>query len=135
MKNLFWGVLLVFFGSYQLNAQKKDTKKQNFDHWSIDLGAGIHQLGQNLSLGYDNDPLFQGNFGVRYMFNEKFGLRADLGYNSFKEAGDSNPFQSNLYRVTSLNPNLFRQLFLFYVRYSKQIFSLIVLPIFPFLYH
>lgn len=100
MKNLFWGVLLVFFGSYQLNAQKKDTKKQNFDHWSIDLGAGIHQLGQNLSLGYDNDPLFQGNFGVRYMFNEKFGLRADLGYNSFKEAGDSNPFQSNLYRAT-----------------------------------
>lgn len=100
MRNLFCGLLVVFFSSNQLNAQKNKTEEQKFDHWSIDLGAGIHQLGQNLGAGNDIDPLFQTNFGVRYMFNEKFGLRADLGYNSFTETADSSPFQSNLYRAT-----------------------------------
>ncbi|WP_223813553.1 outer membrane beta-barrel protein [Polaribacter sp. IC066] len=100
MKKLLLGLVLVCCYSYQLNAQENNTGKENFDHWSIDLGAGIYEIGAPLSDGYNADILFQASFGVRYMFNEKFGLRLGLGYNSFSETGTSLPFQSNLYRAS-----------------------------------
>lgn len=100
MKKLLLGLVLVYCYSYQLNAQENNTGNENFDHWSIDLGAGIHQIGSTISTGYVADPLFQASFGVRYMFNEKFGLRLGLGYNSFSDTGNSLPFESSLYRAS-----------------------------------
>ncbi len=99
IKKVLLGLLLTC--CYQLNAQEKNSTKQQFDHWSLDLGGGMHQIGSPLSDGYTPNILFQGSLGVRYMFNEKFGLRLDLGYNSFSEVDDTSlPFKSNLYRAT-----------------------------------
>jgi len=75
------------------------TNAQGYSPWSIDLGAGIHRLGSTISPGYNASILGQGNFGVRYMFNERFGMRLDLGYNSFSESA-GNPFTSNYYRAS-----------------------------------
>lgn len=99
MKKTLLALLLVSCFSYQLNAQDSNEKQQ-YDHWSIDLGAGVQQAGSTLSPGYNIDGLWQANFGVRYMFNERFGLRLDLGYNSFSDTGNSLPFKSNLYRAS-----------------------------------
>jgi OOP family OmpA-OmpF porin len=100
MRKLLLGLVLVCCCHFQLNAQKNNIANNNFDHWSIDVGAGIHQINSTLSEGYSSDVLMQTSFGVRYMFNQKFGLRLDLGSNSFSDSGNSLPFQSNLYRAS-----------------------------------
>lgn len=76
------------------------TNAQEFDKWSLDLGGGIHQIGAPLTSGYSENILGQGHLGVRYMFNERFGLRLDLGYNKFDANENSQPFNSNYYRAT-----------------------------------
>lgn len=88
-------VIIVFavFASLQINAQK-------FDKWSLDLGGGIHQIGSPLSPNHSEEILGQGHLGVRYMFNERFGLRLDLGFNNFKAESTSQPFSSKYYRAT-----------------------------------
>ena len=100
MRKLLLGLVLVCCCHSQLNAQKNNIANDKFDHWSIDIGAGIHQINSALSEGYSSDLLIQTSFGVRYMFNQKFGLRLDFGSNSFSDSGNSLPFQSNLYRAS-----------------------------------
>ncbi|MGY8909415.1 MAG: OmpA family protein [Flavobacteriales bacterium] len=92
MKKIYLGAvftLMSFFAS-----------AQDYDHWSIDIGGGIHQVGSTLSPGFSENIFGQGHIGYRYMFNEKFGLRLDLGYNSFTANEDSQPFTSNYYRAS-----------------------------------
>ncbi len=91
MKKIYFGVLFTLV-SLLSNAQE-------FSPWSVDLGAGIHRLGSTISAGRNAAILGQGNFGVRYMFNERFGVRLDLGYNSFSESAGI-PFKSNYYRAS-----------------------------------
>lgn len=93
MKKIYFGALFTLM-SFLINAQ------DDYDHWSIDLGAGIHQVGPNISSGYSPSILGQGSVGFRYMFNERFGMRLDLGYNSFSDASGSQPFKSNYYRAS-----------------------------------
>lgn len=94
MKNIVLGAIIFCF-TIQVNAQE-------YNKWSIDIGAGVHQIINPLSTGYSTNKfsLGQANFGVRYMFNEKFGLRFDVGYNEFKEGSNSLPFRSNYYRTS-----------------------------------
>lgn len=68
--------VLLLCSALQINAQ---YKKEKFDHWAIDVGLGIHKIGANLSDGYNPALFGQGNLGVRYMFNNRFGVRLDLG--------------------------------------------------------
>lgn len=96
MNKIIFGTLLLVCFSIT-NAQEN---KNDYDHWAIDLGAGIHQAGSTLSPGYSVGMFGQGNLGVRYMFNNRFGLRLDLGYNSFTEDDGSRPFKSNYYRAS-----------------------------------
>lgn len=94
MKNFFFGAILFCF-IIQLNAQE-------YNKWSVDFGVGVHEIINPLSPGYETGALSfgQANIGVRHMFNEKFGLRLDLGYNEFKEGKNSLPFRANYYRAT-----------------------------------
>lgn len=85
--------LFLITGTFHSNAQ-------DYDHWAIDLGFGVHQVGAPLSAGYSANVLGQGSLGARYMFNEKFGLRLDLGYNKFSESKNTTPFSSNYYRAS-----------------------------------
>ncbi|MDP5105476.1 MAG: OmpA family protein [Polaribacter sp.] len=95
MKKIILGALLFCF-TIAFYAQE-----QEFNKWSIDLGAGVTRIINPLSDGYRSNSFDPGqaNFGVRYMFNEKFGLRLDVGYNEFKEGEGSLPYKANYYRT------------------------------------
>ena len=78
------------------------TENNNsFNKWSIDLGAGVNKPQRPFSNGYATNTLspWTGDLGVRYMLNNKFGLKADFGYNSFTAKGSSIDFDSKYYRV------------------------------------
>lgn len=73
----------------------------NFNKWSIDLGAGFNKPQRPFNNGYTTNTVspWTGDLGVRYMFNNKFGLKADFGYNSFTAKGSSIDFDSKYYRL------------------------------------
>ncbi|APZ44936.1 cell envelope biogenesis protein OmpA [Polaribacter reichenbachii] len=94
MKKIYFGAVFTLL-SFLTQAQ------EDFDHWSIDIGGGLHQIGSTITPGYSANILGQGSMGFRYMFNEKFGLRLDLGYNSFSADENSTAdFKSNYYRAS-----------------------------------
>lgn len=92
LKSLLLGGLFVFISN--------NTTAQDYNKWSIDLGAGIHTIGVPLSPGYNASPLGQGNVGVRYMLNNKFGLRFDIGFSKFNESKGTPAFDANYYRAS-----------------------------------
>lgn len=72
----------------------------DYNKWSIELDGGITKPYRTLTPGYSTEQaeLFVVNLGARYMFNPKFGLKADVGYHDW-DADDSSPdFETNYYR-------------------------------------
>jgi OOP family OmpA-OmpF porin len=94
MKNIFFGALIFCFTT-QINSQE-------YNKWSLDFGAGVHEIINPISSGYKTGSLSfgQASLGVRYMLNEKFGLSLNIGYNEFKEGENSLPFRANYYRTS-----------------------------------
>ena len=76
------------------------VNSQEYSNWSLDFGLGIHRIGEPIDAGYSARVLGQGNIGARYMFNERFGIRLDLGYNSFEADSQSLPFSSSFFRTS-----------------------------------
>ncbi len=99
MKKLIFTLLisaLVIAG-----AEAQELGEKNFNRWSIELGGGLHKPSRPFVDGYFS-PTFgawQGSLGVRYMMNEKFGLKLDAGYNNIQEADGSFPFETEYYRA------------------------------------
>ncbi len=94
---------LVFaFAINTINAQNKtvETKEIGFDQWSLELAGGFNKPQRSLTPGYFTSLVspFTVDFGARYMFNNKFGLKADFGFNSFTGDGNSMDFNSKYYR-------------------------------------
>lgn len=76
----------------------------DFNKWSIETSAGFNKPMGPLTPGYFSPTLNIGNFdfGTRYMFNEKFGVKADFGIGQFREAkGISPEFKTNYLRFSS----------------------------------
>ncbi|MBS9766743.1 MAG: OmpA family protein [Flavobacteriaceae bacterium] len=99
MKKIISAILLVavVFG---VQAQKK----QEYNRWSIDGKFGMNRPVRSVSMstGYETaSPLspFVAGLGVRYMLNEKFGIRLGADYNSFKNGNDSKKFNSKSLEV------------------------------------
>jgi OOP family OmpA-OmpF porin len=72
--------------------------QKDFNRWSIETNAGFNKAMAPLTAGYLSPTLNIGHFdlGVRYMFNEKFGIKGTGGIGSFSEAkGNSPEFSSN----------------------------------------
>jgi len=67
--------------------------QNEFNHWSLETNAGFNKAMAPLTAGYLSPTLNIGHldFGVRYMFNEKFGFKGDIGFGSFSEAKDVSP--------------------------------------------
>ncbi|MFB0910211.1 MAG: OmpA family protein [Flavobacterium sp.] len=86
-----------------LSAQTESVKKINpeFNKWSIELAGGFNKAAKPMTAGYRTALVspFVADLGVRYMFNNKFGLKADFGYNNFKDGSDSKSFDSKYYRA------------------------------------
>ena len=74
---------------------------QEFNKWSLEATGGFNKPMAPLTGGYLSPSLNLGHvdFGVRYMFNEKFGLKLDYGLGTFKEVdGESPSFETKYNR-------------------------------------
>ena len=95
MKRQFLAFVMTILLSLGVNAQ-------DYNKWSIDAGAGVSILSSSgLSEGY-NTPfpnLWTMNGGIRYMFNNKFGVRVGGGFDQLNQAGNSPKFATRIWNV------------------------------------
>ena len=98
--------LLFAFAANAQNMTTTSTKtiieKPTYDKWSIELNGGINKPTKTMTPGYATATFnpFHADLGVRYMFNPKFGLKMDFGYDQFKERDDSPEFESRMLRTS-----------------------------------
>ncbi len=100
----------VLFLSIVFVSQAQDG---GFNKWSVDARFGMNKPVTSVSMtsGYHTtSPLspWAAGAGVRYMMNNKFGVRLGVDYNSFTNANDSKKFDSktidvNLQGVANLS--------------------------------
>lgn len=95
--------LAIAFAINTISAQTQTAEKKavDFNQWSFELAGGFNKPQRPMTPGYTTSIIspYTIDFGARYMFNNKFGLKADFGYNSFKGNDDSIDFDSKYYRV------------------------------------
>lgn len=76
--------------------------QKDFNRWSLETNAGFNKAMGPLTPGYLSPTLNIGHidFGLRYMFNQKFGIKGDVGFGTFSEAdGESPEFNTKYQRV------------------------------------
>ncbi|OGS69786.1 MAG: cell envelope biogenesis protein OmpA [Flavobacteria bacterium RIFCSPLOWO2_12_FULL_35_11] len=95
MKKIIFSFILLV--AITANAQEKE-----YNQWSVEAEAGVHKPASPFSPGYytSTPSLWQGGFGVRYMMNEKFGIKLDAGYNSIENHDDSQAFETKYFRTS-----------------------------------
>ncbi|WP_428230868.1 OmpA family protein [Flavobacterium sp.] len=94
-------IILAFsLGLTNLHAQTEKASN-DFNKWSIEIGGGVNKPQRPMTSDYftSTPSFYVGDLGVRYMFNNKFGLKADFGYNSFTGKNNSVDFDSKYYRA------------------------------------
>ncbi|MFV8374331.1 OmpA family protein [Flavobacterium sp. LB1P62] len=98
-------ILTLVFASVMttMSAQTETVKstEDGFNKWSVELAGGFNKPQRPMTPGYSTTLVspYVVDFGVRYMFNNKFGLKADFGYNSFEGKDNSKDFDMKYYRV------------------------------------
>jgi OOP family OmpA-OmpF porin len=99
-------ILLTIVFAFALNtlsAQSELAKinSTDFNQWSIELAGGFNKPQNPLTPGYYTSTIspFTVELGTRYMFNNKFGLKADFGYVSITGENTSQDFGSKYYRL------------------------------------
>lgn len=95
--------LAFALGLIHANAQKENNVATVYNKWSVELDGGFNKPQRPFtSEKYYTDRInpFTVDLGVRYMLNNKFGLKVDMGYNSFTGQNHSSTgFESKYYRV------------------------------------
>ncbi|WP_240339574.1 OmpA family protein [Flavobacterium arcticum] len=89
MKKIVLSLLLISLASIEMNAQ--DGGANDFNKWSIDINGGVNKAANPFTPGYhmNADNLFHADLGFRYMFNTKFGLKIQGGYDVLNDDGDT----------------------------------------------
>lgn len=92
---------LATVNAQEVTTQEVEKQEAAFSKWSIDLNGGINKPTTPFTDGYYTDRVspFHVDLGVRYMFNQYFGLKADIGYDEFKDGDGSMQFESQYYRT------------------------------------
>jgi len=95
--------LVIALALNTLSAQNESVEKKaiDFNQWSFELAGGFNKPQRPLTAGYSTSIIspYTVDFGVRYMFNNKFGLKGDFGFNSFTGKDESINFDTKYYRV------------------------------------
>ena len=100
MKKTFLTVAFVIaLQTMSAQNEKIETTNKDFNKWSIELAGGFNRPVKPLNSAVTLVTPFTADLGVRYMFNNKFGLKADFGYNSLSGNDSTNDFDSRYYRV------------------------------------
>ncbi|WP_339886789.1 OmpA family protein [uncultured Flavobacterium sp.] len=103
MKKLL--LLLSLFVLTSAIAQEEEVngamQSSIYNKWSIDINGGLSRPTTPFLPGYYVEDLsfFHVDLGARYMFNPKFGMKMDFGYDSFENPKDVLAFKSQYYRV------------------------------------
>ena len=97
MKKLI--LTLVFASAMTTLSAQTETEKtteNDYNKWSIELAGGVNKTQRPMTAGYftSTPSPYVADLGVRYMFNNKFGLKADFGYNSFEGKNNSVDFDT-----------------------------------------
>ena len=94
-------VMTLAFALALTGVHAQTENSNGYNKWTIDLGAGFNKPQRPFSDGYSTNTIspWTGDLGVRYMLNNKFGLKVDFGYNSFTSKGNTIDFDSKYYRV------------------------------------
>ncbi|WP_075351766.1 OmpA family protein [Algoriphagus marinus] len=98
MKKIILSTIMAGALAFGANAQE-------FDKWSLEVGGGFNKPMAPLGPDFLSPTLNLGHieFGARYMFNEKFGLKLDYGFGSMREAqgndSQSLPFDTKYFRM------------------------------------
>ncbi len=92
-------ILLFLFGTSPITYAQKE-----FNKWSVELNGGFNKPMGPLTPYYFSPTLNLGHadFGIRYMFNEYFGVAGNLGLGTFREAKDESPSFESKYVNSSL---------------------------------
>jgi len=96
-------IVALTLGLIDLHAQTETKNTEtNYNKWSIEVAGGLNKPQRPFSAKeyYTAIPNpFVVDLGARYMFNNKFGLKADIGYDSFTDGKSSAKFDSKYYRA------------------------------------
>ncbi len=92
--------VLALSSSYAQTEEKTSVNTSDYNKWSIEVAGGVNKFQRPSTSGYytSTPSFYNADFGVRYMFNNKFGLKLDAGYYNFTEKDGSLPFESHYYR-------------------------------------
>jgi len=96
MKKYFLLLLLI---SKCLNTYSQS----DYNKWSIEVNGGFNKPMGPLTPGFLSPTLNLGHFGFgsRYMFNQYFGIKGDLGMGNFREAKNVSPtFTTKYHAIT-----------------------------------
>jgi len=95
-KILLLTALAVFTTGPIMYAQEQE-RSDDYNKWSLEAGVGMPIVGTNFEPGYHykNNVLGAYTFGVRKMFNNRFGARLNFGYHTMEANSYSLPFESN----------------------------------------
>lgn len=76
--------------------------QEDYNKWSVEIGAGANKATEGFAPGYftETPNFFHAEVGARYMFNNKFGLKLNVGYDTFENADDSQAFDSKFYNAS-----------------------------------
>jgi OOP family OmpA-OmpF porin len=97
------GVLALSSAYAQTDEKMNDveTTSTEYNKWSVEIAGGVNKFQRPATSGsFQTTPSFyNADIGVRYMFNNKFGLKVDAGYYNLTETDNSTPFESHYYRA------------------------------------
>ena len=94
-------VLAATVSSVNAQTMNEKTTENDYNKWSIELAGGVNKTQRPMSANYftSTPSPYTVDLGARYMFNNKFGLKADFGYNSFEGKNSSASFDTKYYRA------------------------------------
>ena len=94
-------VLALSSAYAQTDENKNEATSSDYNRWSVEVAGGVNKVQRPISAGYfqTTPSFYNADLGVRYMFNNKFGLKLDVGYYNLSEDDDSMAFESNYYRA------------------------------------
>ena len=95
---------LLFAMALTTMCAQNDTivnNKVDFNRWSVEFSGGFNKPFRPFTAGYGTALIspYTVDLGLRYMFNNKFGIKTDFGYNSFTGRDTSLNFDTKYYRV------------------------------------
>ena len=84
-----YSLLFLITGALSLNGMAQ----KDFNKWSLEVNGGFNKPMGPLTPGYLSPTLNLGHadLGARYMFNEYFGFKGNLGVGSFSEVSGESP--------------------------------------------